>query len=57
VNYLFFPKGMELHVNKKYGNVSSYTLVMDGSLSCSEKIELGSNEHKNKTKNRRGRRL
>jgi hypothetical protein len=41
---------MKLHVNKKYGNVSSYTLVTDGGLSCSEKIELGSNEHKNKTK-------
>lgn len=36
---------MKLHVNKKYG-----TLVTDGGLSCSEKIELGSNEHKNKTK-------
>jgi len=41
---------MKLHVNKKYGNVSCYTLVTDGGLSCSEKIELGSNEHKNKIK-------
>jgi len=48
---------MKLHANKKYGNVSSYTLAMDGSLSYSEKIELGSNEHENKTKIERGRRL
>jgi hypothetical protein len=41
---------MKLHVNKKYGNVSSHILVTDGGLSCSEKMELGSNEHKNKTK-------
>jgi hypothetical protein len=49
-----FLKGRKLHVNKKYGNVPSYTGHGWRRVDCSKKTALENNEQKNKTTNVRG---